>query len=179
MRAMFVGAVVAVGLGLGGVASAGEVGVGVGAHDVDLWKQECCFESGQNLELHWRSEPLDVKRSLGVWRLWALGSVNSDEGTNFVAGGIQRRFWGDKKVYAQLSVGLAVHDGEDGDPPVANPDRIYFGSPVLIASEAAAGVNFNDDWSGEVAYFHMSHAGLAGDQNPGLDVVSVRLIRKF
>ncbi|NBB15171.1 hypothetical protein GVN21_07360 [Caulobacter sp. SLTY] len=179
MRAVFVGAAMALGLGFAGAAQAGEVGVGVGAHDVDLWKEQCCFEGGQNLELHWRSDPLEVDRGLGIWRLWAIGSVNSDEGTNFAAGGIQRRFWGDKKVYAQLSVGLAVHDGEDGDPPVANPDRIYFGSPVLIASEAAAGVNFNENWSGEIAYFHMSHAGLAGDQNPGLDVISVRLIKKF
>ncbi|MDB5471489.1 MAG: hypothetical protein JWR84_3049 [Caulobacter sp.] len=178
MRAVFVGAAFALGLGLAGAASAGEVGVGIGAHDVDLWKQECCFESGQNLEIHYRSNPLGVDRGLGVWRLWAMGSVNSDGGTNFAAGGIQRRFWGDKKVYAQLSVGLGVHDGPGGDVQ-KEPDRIYFGSRVLIASEAAAGVNLNDDWSGELAYFHMSHAGLAGDQNPGLDVVSVRLIRKF
>ncbi|RYF93353.1 MAG: acyloxyacyl hydrolase [Caulobacteraceae bacterium] len=178
MRQFIVGAAFACGLAFAGIANAGEVGVGIGAHDVDLWKQECCFESGQNLEVHYRSDPLKVDRGLGIWRLWALGSVNSDGGTNFVAGGIQRRFWEDKKVYAQLSVGLGVHDGPDEDYQ-KTPDRIYFGSPVLIASEAAAGVNLNDNWSGEVAYFHMSHAGLAGDQNPGLDVVSVRLIRKF
>ena len=181
MRAVFVGAAFALGLGLAGAASAGELGVGVAAHDVDLWKQECCFESGQNLELHGRTDPIKgTPDGMGSWRLWASGSVNSDGGTNYVAAGIMRRFWDNEesKFYAQLSIGLAVHDGPDEDFQ-KTPDRIYFGSPVLFASEAAAGVRLNEDWSAEAAYMHLSHAGFAGDQNPGLDVVSVRLIKKF
>ncbi|MCE3289426.1 MAG: hypothetical protein K0R83_1438 [Caulobacter sp.] len=180
MRAVFVGAALAFGLGLAGTASAGELGVGIGAHDVDLWKAECCFESGQNLEIHGRTDPLEGMKQFGSFRLWASGSVNSDGGTNYVAAGLMRRFWDNDegKFYAQLSVGVGVHDGPSGDVQ-KEPDRIYFGSRVLIASEAAAGVRLNEAWSAEAAYFHMSHAGLAGDQNPGLDVISVRLIKKF
>jgi hypothetical protein len=166
-------------LAFGGAAQAGELGVGIGAHDVDLWKSECCFESGTNFEVHARTERLgNIPEGLGAFRLWASGSVNSDGGTNYIAGGLMRRFWDGEKVYAQLSVGLGIHDGPGGDVQ-KEPDRIYFGSRVLIASEAAIGVRLNDAWSTEAAYFHMSHAGLAGDQNPGLDVISVRLIRKF
>jgi len=180
MRTWILGAVAALGLaGLGaGTAQAGEIGVGVAAHDVDLWKQQCCFESGANLELHARSEPLDTPEGLGSWRLWSSASLNTDGGTNFVAGGIMRRFWNGQKFYTQLSIGLAVHDGPDEDFQ-KTPDRVYFGSPVLFASEAAVGVQLNEDWSAEAGYYHLSHAGLAGDQNPGLDVVSVRLIKKF
>lgn len=180
MRAVFVGAAFALGLGVAGTASAGELGVGIGAHDVDLWKAECCFESGQNLEIHGRTDPLEGMKKFGSFRLWASGSVNSDGGTNYVAAGLMRRFWDNDegKFYAQLSVGLGVHDGPDGDVQ-KEPDRIYFGSRVLIASEAAAGVRLNEDWAAEAAYFHLSHGGLAGDQNPGLDVISVRLIKRF
>lgn len=180
MRTLFAGAAFALGLGLAGAAGAAEVGVGVAAHDVDLWKAECCFEGGQNLEIHGRTEPLEGMKRFGSFRLWAIGSVNSDGGTNYVAAGLMRRFWDNPegRFYAQLSVGLGVHDGPSEDYQ-KTPDRIYFGSRVLIATEAAAGMRFNKDWSAEAAYFHLSHGGLAGDQNPGLDVISVRMVRKF
>ncbi|MFN3859815.1 MAG: acyloxyacyl hydrolase [Caulobacter sp.] len=180
MRTKLLSALAALFLGLGAApAMAGELGVGLAAHDVDLWKEQCCFESGGNLEVHWRSDPIEAMKSGGSFRLWAFASGNSDGGTNFVAAGLMRRFWdGDQKLYAQLSVGLGVHDGPDEDFQ-KTPDRIYFGSRVLIATEASAGVRLNEDWSAEAAYFHLSHGGLAGDQNPGLDVISVRLIRRF
>jgi hypothetical protein len=182
MRSWLLAAAAAVVLSVSaaGAAQAGEVGIGVGAHDVDLWKAECCFESGQNLEIHARTEPLEAMKFAGSFRLWTTASANSDGGTNYIAGGLMRRFWDNEegKFYAQLSVGLAVHDGPGGDVPKER-DRIYFGSRVLIASEAAVGLRLSPDWSTEAAYFHISHAGLAGDQNPGLDVLSVRLIRKF
>ncbi|MBI1405274.1 MAG: hypothetical protein GC145_04005 [Caulobacter sp.] len=163
-----------------GAARAGEVGVGVAAHDVDLWKAQCCFESGADIEIHGRTEPIEGMKPFGSFRLWASGSVNTAGGTDYIAGGLMRRFWDNDETpfYAQLSVGLGIHDGPSEDYQ-KTPDRIYFGSRVLIASEAAVGWRMNRDWSSEAAYFHLSHGGLAGDQNPGLDVISVRLIRKF
>jgi hypothetical protein len=180
MRYGLVAGLAALSMAAAGAAHAGEFGVGVAAHDVDLWKEQCCFESGQNIELHGRTDPIEGMKRFGSFRLWASASANTDGGTNYVAAGLMRRFWDNDETpfYAQLSVGLGVHDGPSEDYQ-KTPDRIYFGSRVLIASEAAAGWRMSDDWSAEAAYFHLSHGGLAGDQNPGLDVISVRLIRKF
>lgn len=162
-----------------GSASADEAYVGVFAHDIKLWKSECCFEGGADVQFGWRGEKLQAMERFGNFRLYAMGSVNTDGGTDFASFGLMRRFWADStKGYAQISIGLAVHDGPN-ERYQKTPDRIYFGSPVLFQSEATVGYHLNPDWAAEVSYVHLSHAGLGGDQNPGLDVVGARLVRKF
>ena len=154
-------------------AGAQEVFGGVAAHDIDLGVTACCSESGADIQFGVRSEPF--ARGWG-WELrgYLMGSVNTDDGLNDGAAGVLARHSLGSRGYVQAGLGAAVTDGSNLKFQ-ASADELYLGSRVLAQPEIAVGWRFTDRWALEAAYTHLSHAQIAGDQNPGTDALALRL----
>jgi len=57
---------------------------------------------------------------------------------------------------------------------------IQFGSRLLFREQVTVGVNFNEDWAGEVFFEHLSNAGLSENgRNPGVNNLGIKVARKF
>jgi len=183
-----------------GQAQAGEVFVGVYAHDVTFIGSVVGLgaagrEHGADLHLGYRTGPLD---SLGViWRpqAYALVSANTHGKSNFAAVGLSWRIPLADRLYFRPGIGLAYTDGKTKHPPANAPglsleeqdrraslyyNRIDFGSRVLFEPELAIGYDFSDRFAIEASYVHLSHGQIFHQgKNQGLDDAGVRLIWKF
>ncbi len=158
-------------------AGAAEVFAGAFIHDVDLGLTACCSEDGANIQFGIRSGPLG--RFLGgELRAYALGSVSAGDGVAFGAIGLAVRYDLTDALYLQPGLGAAVHDGP-GEKYQATNDRLYFGSRVLFQPELSLGWRLNDRLAAELSWVHLSHAQLAGKQNPGTDDIGLRLVWRF
>lgn len=163
---------------LGGApAQAAELFGGVFAHDVDLGLTACCSEGGADIQIGVRTGALGDFLG-GEWRGYALASVNADGGVAFGSLGLLVRYELTPTLYLQPGLGAAIHDGP-GEKYQATPDRLYFGSRVLFQPELSLGWRLNERLSAELSWVHLSHAQLAGEQNPGTDDVGLRLVWRF
>lgn len=159
-------------------AQAGEIYAGASAHDIDLGITACCSESGVDVEFGARTEPFAHVLG-GEVRGYVLGSVNTDGGLDFGAVGVALRYpLAGNRLYLQGGLGAAYTDGPTQKFQATN-DRLYLGSRLLLEPEVTLGWHINDRWSAEAAYVHLSHAQLAGAQNPGTDQLGVRLAYRF
>jgi len=161
-----------------GSASAAEVFAGMAAHDLNLGISVCCYEHGADIQFGVRSDPIVSLNRWGDLRLYAMGSVNTSGGVDFGAAGIAWRLHLTDKLYVQPAIGGAAQDG-DADDYQRRPDHLDLGSRVLFEPEFSAGYRLAPRWAAEVYYLHLSHAQLAGPQNPGMDDVGVRLIYRL
>jgi hypothetical protein len=161
------------------LAGAQEAWLGVFAPDAHVGVADCCFERGADVQAGLRTRPLVSVPSFGELRLYALGSANTARGVPFAAAGAAWR-WpiGTSGFYVQPGLGGAVQFGSDARYQ-QRPDRLYLGSRLLFEPELAVGWRGAGPWAVEGAYVHLSHAQLAGRQNPGLDDVGVRVIYAF
>jgi len=148
---------------------AGEVFGGFYVHDIDSPLTKSGVESGIDLQLGWRGDPLTALKI----QLHAFVSVNSAGNTHYAAVGISRKF-GDR-VYIRPGVGIAIHTGSATEYQIDGNGEIEFGSRVLFEPELAVGAKLNDRMSMEASWVHLSHAQLFSGQNPGIDNVGVRL----
>jgi hypothetical protein len=160
-------------------ARAQEAWVGLFGHDVPVGIADCCFEHGADVQAGLRSGPLVSVPPYGELRLYALGSANTSGGVPFAAAGAAWR-WpiGASGFYLQPGLGAAVQFGSDAKFQL-RPDRLYLGSRVLFEPELSLGWHAGRRWTLEASYLHLSHAQLAGRQNPGLDDVGVRAVYAF
>ncbi|HEY2660260.1 MAG TPA: acyloxyacyl hydrolase [Caulobacteraceae bacterium] len=170
-------ALVCAGFGAG-APQAAEVFAGVYAHDVNLGITVCCYEHGADVQFGVRSSPVIDFHRFGDLRLYALGSANTDGGVDFAAGGVAWRLPVGRRFYVQGGIGGAVQDG-DTFPYQRRPNRLELGSRFLFEPEAALGYVWSRRWATEISYVHLSHAQLAGPQNPGMDDLGVRAIYRF
>lgn len=143
-----------------------------------------------DIQLVYRSAPLT--KALEP-RLTARLQVNTGGRTSFAAVGAEwRQHVLNDRIYGQIGIGLALHDGHrfTPDPFVAGLsaaeaarrfdlyiNRTAFGSRVLFNPNLSVGVRVNDRWAVEAAFEHFSHAQLFSKQNPGINSVGVRLVR--
>ena len=148
---------------------AGEVFGGFYVHDIDSPLTKSSVESGIDLQLGWRGDPLTALKI----QPHAFVSVNSAGNTHYAAVGISRKF-GDR-VYIRPGVGIAIHTGSATEYQIDRNGEIEFGSRVLFEPELAVGAKLNDRMSMEASWVHLSHAQLFSGQNPGIDNVGVRL----
>ena len=154
-------------------AAAQEVFAGVTTSEVDVSID--VGEGGADLQLGYRTAPVDVLRPIGSPSAQVFGSVNTDGDTSFVSAGLS---WvlGRGPVFVRPGLGLAVHDGPSrrlrGDGR-----RIDLGSRVLFTPEIGLGLRLSQRWSIEASWTHLSHAQLFGDTNPGIDKIGMRLTR--
>jgi hypothetical protein len=174
---MIAAAMAAGGLAAGG-ARAQEVFAGLYGHDVPLGIAVCCFEHGADVELGARTEPIGLPRGLGDWRVYGLGSINTAGGVDFAAAGLAWRLHLGPRFYFSPGVGGAVQNG-DADRFQRRPDHLDLGSRILFEPEASIGYAWSRHWASEISYVHLSHAQLAGPQNPGMDDLGLRLVYRF
>lgn len=159
-------------------ASAAEVFGGVFGHDLDIGFTACCYEHGVDIEAGVRSGPFATLGRFADLRGYALGSVNTSGGVDFAAAGVALRIPLGSRVYLQPALGGAVQDGPT-DKFQKTSNRLYLGSRFLFEPEVSLGVKLSERWAAEVSYVHISHAQLAGPQNPGMDDAGVRLVYRF
>ncbi|ALL12431.1 acyloxyacyl hydrolase [Caulobacter henricii] len=199
--ALFAAAAVAV-LGFSAPALAGEVFVGAYKHDVTFIGEAVGLgaagrEDGVDIHLGYRTGRIESLTWLGKPQVHTFVSINSENTSNFVAAGFNWKLDLGQSggFYLRPGIGLAYTDGEAGLPAANAPNltpqerarrtklyytRIDFGSQVLFEPEIALGYQFNDRWSGELSYTHLSNGQIFHQgKNQGLDDVGVRLVYAF
>ena len=156
-------------------ASAGEVFVGLYAHDIDTPLNLRGFNEGVDLQIGLRGNRLNGLRAIGAPSPYAFVAGNSADDTHYAAAGLSWKFG--RKVYVRPGIGIAVHTGPV-TPRLPEPDRA-FGSRILFEPELAIGVPLGERVAIEASWVHMSHATLLDSHNPGIDNVGVRLNYRF
>lgn len=148
-------------------ARAQEIFGGVLAHDVDSPLTKSGIEGGADIQLGWRGGRIGGT----VLQPYAFVSAHTKGQTNFAAAGLSAKF-GDR-IFIRPGLGVAVHTGSSGN--FQRTDRIAFGSRVLFEPELGIGARISERVTIEATLVHLSHAQLAGRQNPGMDSVGARL----
>jgi len=183
-----------------GAAQAGELLVGAYAHDAAFLGDafgvgSAGRESGADLHLGLRSERIEALGLIGKPQAHAFVSVNSEGTSNFVAAGLSWPIDLTHSFYLRPGIGLAVTDGETGLPPVNAPGltpaeiqrrlhlyntRIDFGSSLLFEPEIGLGYRFDDRWSAELSWVHISNGEVFHHgKNQGMDDAGLRIARRF
>ena len=154
------------------VAHAGEIFGGVHVHDVKTPLDDAGIESGVDFSLGYRGGTVGHLWH-GALQPYLFAAVNSNGNTNYGAVGISAKYQLGRGWYFRPGIGIAVHTGSAGR--YFRYDKIAFGSRVLFEPEIGLGTQINDRLSVEASWVHMSHAQLAGKENPGIDNLGVRL----
>ncbi|ANY18717.1 Lipid A 3-O-deacylase (PagL) [Tsuneonella dongtanensis] len=153
-------------------ASAGELYGGVYKHAVDTPFTLDTQETGVDLQVGYRLDPI---LPLARVEPYVFGSVNSSEGgTDFAGIGISRKF-SLGGAYVRPGLGLVVHNAPRLRTNPVIGVRTDLGSRVLFEPEIAIGVPIGPRLSVEASWVHISNARLFDrQQNPGIDMIGVR-----
>jgi hypothetical protein len=180
-----------------GPACAGEAMLGVYQHDImDGISHGGHFEHGKDIVVGFRTASLDELSAIWSPRVHVIAGVNTLGGTNFIAAGFDWRFtFGpDDRFYVEPGIGVAIHTGAVNLPSPFDPGltqaeinkrfhdfqtKLDLGSRVLFEPEVALGWKATDRLSLEMSWIHMSHAQLAGPQNPGLGDFGFRAVYRY
>lgn len=143
-----------------------------------------------DVQLVYRTAPL---RLLLKPRLAGKLQINTEGRTSFASVGAEwRQHVLKRRLYGQIGIGLAIHDGYRFTPDpfraglsVGEARRRYdiyltrtaFGSRVLFNPNASIGIRLSPRWAAEATWEHFSHRRLFSDQNPGIDNLGLRLVR--
>ncbi len=152
-----------------GAAEAGELFAGIHVHDVKTPLDESGIENGIDFSLGYRGG----KMFGTILQPYVFGALNSVGQTDYAAAGVSARFDLGKGWYIRPGIGVAVHDGSAGK--YFRTDKIAFGSRVLFEPELGIGTKVGHGVSIEASWVHMSHAQLAGKENPGIDNIGMRV----
>lgn len=158
--------------------AATEIYGGVFSHGAPLGVTVCCFEHGPDLELGAMTETLGPLARWGDFRLYGLTSANIGGGVSFAAAGLAWRWRLPGRFYLQPGLGGAIQSGSAAGSQ-RTPDRLYLGSRFLFEPQGSLGYRVSARWAVEAVWTHLSHARLAGPQNPGLDDLGVRAVYRF
>ena len=202
MKTALFAAVAAAALSLAAPVLAEEVFVGAYKHDVTFLGDAVGLgaagrEDGADIHIGYRTDRLENLTWLGKPQVHVFVSLNTNNTSNFVATGFDWpiELGAPGGFYLRPGFGLAYTDGKAGLPPANAPGltqaerdrrtnlyytRIDFGSKVLFEPELALGYKFNDRWSSELSYTHLSNGQIFHQgKNQGLDDVGVRLVYAF
>lgn len=159
---------------------AGELFTGLYAHAVDTPFTLDTGEGGADVLLGVRSEPIEALAAIGRPSAYLFGSLNSEAGgTDLVAAGLSWKFGGGP-VYVRPGIGLALHNAPELRVNPATGIRTDLGSRVLFEPEIAIGTHLSERLSIEASWVHVSNARLFDrEQNPGIDMVGIRLAMGF
>ena len=150
-------------------AHAGEVFGGIYKHGVDTpLTLGGSPEGGMDFQLGYRTGPVIPGTGLAPY---AFGALNSKGDTSYAAVGLSWKF-GDR-IFIRPGLGIAIHNGSAAR--FNRSDRIAFGSRLLFEPELGLGARINSRMTLEASWVHISHAQLAGRQNPGIDNIGARL----
>jgi len=179
---------------LAGPAAAGEAFLGVYSHDIDDQLSHGHYETGPQIVGGVRTAALDELSLIGKPHVHLLAGVSTTGGTDYLAAGLSWRFRFAERFYVEPGIGLAIHDGRvnlpSPDEPGISPaerlkrendfrTKLDLGSRVLFEPEFSVGYVATRRLSVEMSWIHMSHAKLAGHQNPGLGDFGLRLLYRY
>lgn len=157
-------------------AAAGEVFGGIYVHDVKTPLDESGIEGGVDFSLGYRGGRIGHLWTATL-QPYVFGAVNSAGNTDYAAAGVAAKFPLGNGWYFRPGLGVAIHDGSAGK--YFRTDKIAFGSRVLFEPEVGIGRQIGRRASIEASWVHLSHAQLAGPENPGIDNIGVRLNLKL
>lgn len=151
-------------------AQAADLFGGIYKHDVNIFAKKL-HEGGMDFEAGIRGNAIVGFGPLGGPAPYALVSVNSAGNTNFAAAGFAWKFGG--PIYVRPGVGLAIQDGPRRR--YRGNERTDLGSRILFEPEFAIGWQVLPRLSVEASLTHLSHAKLFSKQNPGVDMLGMRV----
>jgi lipid A 3-O-deacylase len=183
-------------------ALAHEAYVGLYGHDVTFIGEALGTgapgrESGTDIQLGWRSEPISALHLIWNPSSYAFVSVNSDGNTSFASTGLAWKIGlGKSKTwYFRPGLGLAYQNGPANLPDFRTPglspaeqqrradmrkSHIEFGSKFLFQPDLSLGYTFSGGDAVELNWTHISNGKiLAQGKNQGMDDVGVRYIHRF
>lgn len=176
-------------------AAAAEGFLGLYAHDLDdqisIGRSP---ETGAQVIAGGRTARLDRLRWIGRPQAHLFGAVNTAGGVDYAAAGLSWRVGLGARFYLQPGIGVAAHTGkvdlpDPGEPGLSAAVRaqrrqdirshLDLGSRWLFAPELSIGWRANERLAVELSWIHVSHAQLAGPQNPGMSDLGLRLVFGF
>jgi hypothetical protein len=152
--------------------AAGEIFVGATVHEVDTPFTLKTREGGVDAQLGYRGDRIEALKFIGKPEPYAFVSINTKGDTHYAAAGLSWTFG--KTLYVRPGIGLAVHDGSIPRFD-RNGSRVDLGSRILFEPEISVGYRVSRRMSAEAVWTHISNAQLFSKQNPGLDMMGVRL----
>ncbi|WP_165961169.1 acyloxyacyl hydrolase [Qipengyuania sediminis] len=162
-----------------GAASAQEVFAGIYAHGVETPFTFDTGEGGADLQLGVRGSPIMALKAVGAPAPYALVSVNTAAGTDFVAAGLAWKI-AVGPVYIRPGVGLSLNNGPERRVDPVTGLRTDLGSAVLFEPELGIGIPLGRSTSIEASWVHISGGRLFNsEQNPGIDMFGVRLSQRL
>jgi lipid A 3-O-deacylase len=153
-------------------AAAADVFGGAYLHDVQPPFTHDINEDGHDFQIGYRGDRIAGLGPIGGPAPYIFGSINDHGDTSLVAAGLGWRIGG--PVYVRPGIGIAIHDGP-GRRVDQRGRRTDLGSRVLFEPELAIGTQLVPGIDAELSWVHVSHATLFGRQNPGLDMLGIRL----
>jgi lipid A 3-O-deacylase len=157
-----------------------ELKIGGMAHDVGFLGRH--VEGGANVNVELLFTPPDLFRYIGSPRPHIGGGINTSGNTSYGYFGltwgimlIQNLFRGGDGVFANGSLGGAVHDGHLLTAP---PDRKRLGSRILFRESLELGYQVNPAISVSAILDHISNANLAS-RNAGITSAGARVGFRF
>jgi hypothetical protein len=153
-------------------AHAGELFGGLYVHDVKTPLDESGIESGVDVQMGYRGGTVGHLWH-GALQPYLFGTLNTAGNTDYAAVGISAKYGLGHHWYFRPGLGIAIHSGSAGR--YYRSDKIAFGSRVLFEPEIGVGAQLYSRLSVEASWIHMSHAQLAGRENPGIDNLGLRL----
>jgi hypothetical protein len=175
-------------------ARAGEAFIGVYRHDIDDEISHGHYEKSPQIIFGAKTAQLDELKFMWSPRVHLLASVSTRNGTSYVASGFTWNFRLSERFYVEPGIGVAIHNGHVNlprpDEPGLTPEEIEkrnhdllttldLGSRVLFEPNFAVGWKATDRLSVEASWIHLSHAKLAGYQNPGLGDLGLRIVYRY
>ena len=156
-------------------ACADELFVGAYVHEVDTPFTLKVAEQGADLALGYRFKPIESLGAIGKPAPYVIASLNTAGDTSFAGAGLSWTL-GKGRFYVRPAVGLIVHDGDLHRIDPANGSDRGLGSRVLFEPELALGWRASERVAIEASWMHISSAQLFnGEQNPGIDMMGLRL----
>lgn len=130
-----------------------------------------------NIELQFKPLQGSLWRAIGSPRPHVGFTPNFTGDTSALYGGATYEFGISSRLFATGGLGLALHNG-----PLHNDDRIAcevnsdcgFGSRVLFHYALELGMRIDQKRALTLYYDHMSHQGLIGGENEGIDHIGLR-----
>lgn len=157
---------------LPGAAMAADLFGGIFAHDVNTPLTSDIHEGGADFELGYRFNSIAGLGAIGGPAPYAFISVNDRGDTSLAAAGLGWKIGG--PLYLRPGVGIAIHTGPSFRI-AANGERSDLGSRILFEPELGVGMRIGPRLSIEASWVHVSHAQLFSRQNPGIDMIGMRL----
>ena len=189
--ALTMGAIV---VGASSSAFAGEAFLGLYRHDIDDTISHGHYESSPSVIVGVKTARLEELPVIWKPRIHLLAGINARGGTSYIASGLSGDINLPKRFYVEPGIGIAIHDGKVNLPSPDEPGisaqeqakrlrdwetKLDLGSRVLFEPELTFGWKANERLSFEASWIHLSHAHLAGYQNPGLGDLGIRLVYRY